>query len=181
MLRLLGWKAVGKTPDLNKYLVIAAYHTSNWDFLYFLLVRGALQLDVNFLGKHTLFRWPLGVFMRKIGGVPIDRSAPRNFVENAIDAFKNNQKLALLIAPEGTRSFTKYWKTGFYYIATGANVPIVMGFVDYAKKRGGLGPLFYPTGDIEADFEAFREFYADKNGKFPEKNSPPMLRKAKAD
>ncbi len=129
----------------------------------------ALGFELHWIGKSSLFRWPMGWLLRKLGGVPINRSTSQNFVEQAVTAFREHEKMTLVIAPEGTRSKVEFWRSGFYYIAWGAVVPVIPGFVDYSKKTGGTGPAIFLTGNIEHDLQQFREFYKGKIGKYPEK------------
>jgi 1-acyl-sn-glycerol-3-phosphate acyltransferase len=126
---------------------------------------------MQWVGKHTLFKGPFGPLMRLLGGIPIDRRAKRDTVEALVSAFESRRELMLLIAPSGTRSKAPRWKTGFYYVAVGARVPIVLGFLDWGRRRGGLGEVFTPTGDIERDFAAIRAFYAPIRGKHPDQES----------
>ena len=168
ILRLIGWKAEGQIPEVPKYVMIGYPHTSNWDTLLGLLVFKALGVRLNWVGKHTLFKPPLGWLIRALGGIPVDRSDPRDFVEQMIDVFKTSEELVLTLSPEGTRKKTDHWKTGFYRIAKGAGVPISMAFLDYSRKTGGFGPLLYPGGDLEKDIKRMQEFYAPVRGKFPE-------------
>lgn len=176
ILRLLGWRVEGNLPDTPKYVVIGAFHTTNWDFPLMLLLKSAIGLKVRWVGKHSLFRWPLGWLMRRLGGIPVDRRSPHNYVEQIVDAFRRRDELILVIAPEGTRKKTEYWKTGFYYIALGAGVPIALGFADYPRKVGGIGVSFMPTGDFEADLAQIRAFYADKRGLHTEKQGEIRIR-----
>jgi 1-acyl-sn-glycerol-3-phosphate acyltransferase len=169
ILALFGWSVVGKTPDIPKYVLIAAPHTSSWDVPVYLLVAWALKLKATWMMKAEMFRGLRGPFFKALGGMPIDRSQRHNTVQQCIDAFNQRSKLVLVIPPEGTREAAKVWKTGFYYIALGAKVPIVFGFLDFGKRQGGIGSMFMPTGDIAADMEQIREFYKDKVGKHPEK------------
>jgi 1-acyl-sn-glycerol-3-phosphate acyltransferase len=170
LLRLVGWTVVMEPEELPaKYVLIGVPHTSNWDFPIGMSALVALGIKRTWVGKHTLFKPPLGWFMRAFGGVPLDRSKRHNFVEQVIAAFEEADRMVIALTPEGTRSHTRFWKTGFYYIALGARVPIVLGFIDYERKRVGFGPLFEPTGDLEADLKIIRSFYADKIGKQPEK------------
>jgi len=162
-------------PAVNKLVVIAAPHTSNWDLPVLLGLAFALRAKAYWLGKHTLFRWPFGFLFRWMGGIPVYRSASQNAVAQSVEMFRNSEKLILAIPPEGTRSKVSHWKTGFYYIALGAEVPISLGFIDYKRKASGLGPTLYPTGDIEADMEIIRNFYADVTGKYPDKACLPAL------
>lgn len=158
-LRLLGWRIEGNLPDLSRMLVIAAPHSSNWDFVIGVAVVFALKLDVRFLGKAELFWGPLAPFMRWLGGIPVDRQRPDAVVEDAIERFRTASRLLLAMAPEGTRKPVERWKTGFYRIAVGAGVPIVPGFFDNARKRVGFRPAFIPTGNQAEDIEQLRAFY----------------------
>jgi 1-acyl-sn-glycerol-3-phosphate acyltransferase len=166
-LRLTGWKVVGKLPaDAVKCVLIAAPHTSNWDLPYTLMVAFALRLNVYWMGKKSLFKPPFRGLMMWLGGIPVDRGQSNNLVAASSEAIMQaSGPLQLIVPPEGTRSGTRYWKTGFYYIAAGAGVPIVMAYLDYEKKIGGLGPVFQTTGDIAADMLAIKAFYADVKGK----------------
>ena len=166
-LRLAGWKVVGKLPaDAAKSVLIAAPHTSNWDLPYTLMVCFALRLNVYWMGKASIFKPPFRSVMMWLGGIPVDRSQSNNLVLESSAAIKRSVgPLQLIVPPEGTRSGTRYWKTGFYYIAAGAGVPIMMAYLDYDKKVGGLGPLFQTTGDIQADMAAIKAFYAGVKGK----------------
>ena len=175
-LRILGWRVEANLPEGKKYVLIGAPHTSNWDFIYMLLMRGAIDLRPHWAGKDTMFRWPVAGLWKELGGIPVDRRSRRNFVDQMVAAFLEHDEFILVIAPEGTRSKVGYWKSGFYYIALGAGVPIVLGFLDFARKVGGLGPAVVPTGDIRADFVAIREFYADKAGKYPREQGEIKLR-----
>ncbi len=170
-----GWKVTGKLPNFPKMLMIGAPHTTNWDGTIFYLFSLAVRAHIKFIGKHTLFKPPFGTLMRWAGGVPVNRSTTMNAVDQVVEAFNANEHMALIIAPEGTRSLTKHWKTGFYYIALRAQVPIVLVYVDYPRRRCGVGPHFVPTGDIETDFKIIQDFYADKEGRHPEKKGPIVL------
>ena len=171
--RILGWKCVGTTPPYAKYVVIAAPHTSNWDGVLLLAAAAMLRLNFSFFGKHTLFRGPLGWILRSLGGIPLDRSRNQSFVRQAVSWFENSERFALGVAPEGTRKLTRGWKTGFYYIALQARVPVVLGYIDYSRKEAGLRPeAFLPTGDIEKDFEILRREYAGCRGYHPERQGP---------
>src|SRR5499426_3596018 len=174
-MKAFGWGLEGRLPDVNKLVVIAAPHTSNWDLPILLSLAFALKAKACWLGKHTLFRWPYGFLFRWMGGLPVYRSASQNVVAQSVEMFRNSEKLILTIPPEGTRSKVSHWKTGFYYIALGAEVPISLGFIDYKRKVSGVGPTIYPTGDIEADMEAIRNFYANVTAKYPENASLPAL------
>jgi len=158
--RLLGWTCTGQTPAFRKYVVIAAPHTSNWDGIFLIGAASMLKLDFSFFGKDSLFKGPLGWFLKRRGGIPLDRSKNQSFVTQAVSWFARHDTFAIGVAPEGTRQLTPGWKTGFYYIALQAGVPIVLGYIDYSKKEAGILPeVLIPTGDIEADFEILRRLY----------------------
>ena len=166
-LKLTGWKLQGSLPPNGaKSVLIAAPHTSNWDLPYTLMVAFALKLNIYWMGKAQIFRWPFGGVMRWLGGIPVQRDKSNNLVAVSIEAIKAaDGPLQLIVPPEGTRSKTRYWKTGFYHIAVGAQVPIVMAYMDYGRKISGLGPVFQPTGDVDADMAAIKAFYAPFKGK----------------
>ena len=166
-LKLTGWKIEGSLPvGIDKCVMIAAPHTSTWDLPYLLMVAFHLRLHVNWMGKKSIFSPPFGPLMRWLGGIAVNREQASNMVDSCAQALKHAQgSLHLVIPPEGTRSKTRYWKTGFYYIALQAQVPIVMGYMDYTRKISGLGPLFYPTGDIDKDMVEIKAFYAPFKGK----------------
>lgn len=169
ILRLWGWHADPVGPDLAKYVLIGAPHTTNWDFPLTLLGLTSMGVRFNWVAKHTLFRWPFNYFFEAIGGIPVDRRSGTAFLKHAIELFAQRDRFILAIAPEGTRSKSRYWKSGFYAIAMKAEVPIALGFIDYRKKRIGIGAVISPSGDIEGDFEIIRKVYRDKVGKYPEK------------
>ncbi|MBP6702929.1 MAG: lysophospholipid acyltransferase family protein [Vicinamibacteria bacterium] len=171
--RLLGWKCKGETPTANKYVILAAPHTSNWDGFFLILAAAMLKLDFSFFGKDTLFKGPLGWFLRSVGGIPLDRSRHQSFVAQAVSWFESHERFALGVAPEGTRQFTPGWRRGFYYIALQAKVPIVMGYIDYAKKEGGILPeVLIPSGDIERDFETLARLYGPLTARHPDRKGP---------
>ena len=169
-LKATGWKIQGQLPaNGRKSVLIAAPHTSNWDLPYTLMVAFALRLNVYWMGKQSIFKPPFRRVMLWLGGIPIQRESSNNVVEASIVAIqKADGPVQLIVPPEGTRSKARYWKTGFYYIALGANVPIVMAYMDYARKESGLGPVFEPTGNIEADMATIQAFYAPFQGKNPD-------------
>lgn len=171
LLRRLGWSLEVDLPAVDKYVAIAAPHTSNWDFLLGILATWAIPVRVSWLGKHSMFRWPYGWYFRAIGGVPVHRDGGKNYIQQMTELFRNAEHLVLALAPEGTRSRTDHWKTGFHTIARAANVPILMAYFDYPNKQLGIGGMFYPGDDIEADFRLIREYYKDRRGKNPEKES----------
>jgi 1-acyl-sn-glycerol-3-phosphate acyltransferase len=166
-LKLAGWKVQGSLPaGAEKSVLIAAPHTSNWDLPYTLMVAFSLRLTPYWMGKEQIFKPPFRGLMMWLGGLPVDRARSTNLVAASVEALKAaNGPLQLIVPPEGTRGKTRFWKTGFYYIAVGAQVPIVMAYMDYDKKVSGLGPVFQPTGDIDADMAAIKSFYAPFKGK----------------
>ncbi len=167
-LRLRGWKVVGQRPEQDKYVLICAPHTSNWDFPIMLAVAFVLRLDVHWMGKHTLFPWYAGWLMRYLGGVPIDRRAAQNTVEQMVAVFNNSEQMVLVITPEGTRGKVEQWKGGFYHIAQGAGVPVVLGFVDTSKMETGICAIHHPAGDFETDLPVIQAHYRGKQGFRPE-------------
>ena len=173
-LKLGGWRVEGSLPAGGaKSVLIAAPHTSNWDLPYTLMVAFSLRLNIYWIGKAQIFRPPFRGLMMWLGGIPVQREKSNDFVAASVKAIKAaDGPLQLIVPPEGTRARTRYWKTGFYYIALGAEVPIVLAYMDYATKRSGLGPVFQPTGDIVADMTAIRSFYAPFTGRNPAQFDP---------
>ena len=168
LLRGSGWRIVGGLPNLPKFVVIVAPHTSNWDFYYAVCAMLALDIRTSWIGKHTLFRWPLGYVMRWLGGTGVHRDKSEGQVKEIVDQMNGREHFVWALSPEGTRRRTDRWKTGFYHVAHGAGVPIVLASLDYARKEIGLGPAFTPTGALEADLTTIREHYADKRARNPE-------------
>ncbi len=172
---LKGWKIEGELPEgVTKGVMTAAPHTSNWDFVWARASFYILRVPLKYTIKKEFVKGPLGWILKSMGAIPIDRSpkkegeARKSTVEAMADLFKEHDPLFVIVTPEGTRKYVKEWKTGFYYTALKAGVPIVVGFVDYKNKRAGFGPTIYPSGNIEEDFETIRAFYRTKTGKFPE-------------
>ncbi|OPX55203.1 1-acyl-sn-glycerol-3-phosphate acyltransferases [Oceanospirillum multiglobuliferum] len=160
VLKLTGWKAEGVFPkDLNKAVVIAAPHTTNWDMPFSLMIAFKLKLPIYWLGKQSIFKFPFGGIMRWMGGIPVERSKSNNLVGSLVDRFAEQEHLLIMMAPEGTRAQVTAWKSGFYHIAYSAKVPIVLAYIDYRNKRGGVGPTFIPTGDYEQDLAEIQRFY----------------------
>lgn len=164
-----GWRTHGVVPEPRKFVLIAAPHTSNWDFINFVGVTEDLGMMPHFMAKSSLFRWPWKNFLLDMGGVPVNRASGENYVRQMIDEFNRRSEFMLTIAPEGTRDNVGAWKTGFYHIAMGAGVPLVIGMMDYAKKTGGLGAAIWPTGDYEADMAKLAEIYATVTPRHPAK------------
>jgi 1-acyl-sn-glycerol-3-phosphate acyltransferase len=170
--KILGWKVLGNTScskdTVKKAVIIAAPHTSWQDFIIGVLLRKVLDLKTNFVGKKELFVGPLGWYMRAIGGAPIDRHTKENKVEAIAKLFKDRDEFRMAMAPEGTRKKVEEWRTGFYYIAKAANVPILMFTLDFENKQNKISEPFYPTDDMEADFKFMRNFFEGVKGKIPE-------------
>lgn len=180
LLAMVGWKPSGARPDVGRCVVIAAPHTTNWDFPLLLIFAAYFDFEINWIGKHSLFRPPMGFFMRAVGGIPVVRHKRGNRVASLAASFDEQQQqgkeLHLIVPAEGTRSRSDYWKSGFYHIATTAQVPIVLSFLDYTKKEGGFGPAIQASGDVRKDMDQIRDFYGDIQGKYPECFSPIRLR-----
>lgn len=168
ILKLIGWQLMDKAPTAPKYVLIGAHHTSNWDWAVGFLMMSGLGLKPRWIGKDALFKGIGGPIMRWLGGIPVVRGAKKNFVRQIADVYESSKELVIAIAPEGTRKYVDHWKTGFYHIATEAKVSVAMGFLDYQKKICGISGHFLPSGDIHADMEILREFYAGVAAKFPE-------------
>ncbi|MCW5922413.1 MAG: lysophospholipid acyltransferase family protein [Saprospiraceae bacterium] len=170
ILRLWGWKITGQYPyDLAKVVVAVAPHTSNWDFPVGVLVNSAYRCKANYVGKHTIFKWPFGVFFRWLGGIPVDRSKSSNFVSATVEAFQREPRLHLVLAPEGTRKKVDKFKTGFYHIARLAGVPICLCTFNWATKEVHFDPqLFYPSDDEAADMEYLWNYFKGIQGANPE-------------
>jgi 1-acyl-sn-glycerol-3-phosphate acyltransferase len=169
IMRLIGWKVEGTLPNLPKYIIIGAPHTSNWDFLLFLATIFHLKVDARYMGKAELFRGPFGWFFYWCGGIPVDRKKSQGLVEQMVEACNNSDKFILTIAPEGTRHKVKEWKRGFYHIAKGAGIPIIMAKVDGKKKAMCVGEIFHLTEDMEADMLAIQDAFKGMVGINPRK------------
>lgn len=168
-LKLVGWTVNSRLPDENKYVLIVAYHTSNWDFIYGIFAMWSMGERFYWVAKHSLFRGPMDPIFRFLGGIPVDRRARHGFIGKMVEQFNRRDNMKLAIVPEGTRSKVFHWKTGFYYIAMEAKVPIALGYIDYKNKIVGVAKTVYPSGDLKQDIEVFREFYRDIGGKYPER------------
>lgn len=176
VLDALGWEVEGTIPSVPKYVLVAAPHTTNWDLPITLGVGWVLGIVPAWAGKHTLFEGPFGWFFRGLGGVSIDRRKKLDQVQQLVEMFSARDEMILIIAPEGTRGHTAYWKSGFYWVARGARVPIALGYLDYARRRGGISEPFMPSDNIEDDVERIRTFYANVTGKHPERFTNIRLR-----
>ncbi len=175
-LGMTGWKPEGERPRDRRFVLIAAPHTSNWDLAYLLALSEVFDVRVSWMGKDAIFRPPFGWLMRWLGGIPVVRHKRENLVAQAAERFAASQDLALVVPAEGTRGAVEHWKSGFYHIARSADVPIVLGYLDYARRRGGFGPSLRASADIGRDMDQIRAFYSDKTGKYPHQFAEPRLR-----
>ena len=176
MLKIGGWRIEGEIPSTGAYVLIAAPHTSNWDFVWTMAIAIVLRVKLNWMGKHTLFKPVIGPLFRRWGGIPIRRDEAANRVALMAAELRAAEAMVLLVPAEGTRRRADYWKSGFYRIAGAAGVPIVLGFLDYATRRGGFGPTLNPSSDVGADMATIRAFYASCAGKYPELAGPVRIR-----
>jgi 1-acyl-sn-glycerol-3-phosphate acyltransferase len=176
LLHLTGWQLVGTRPQCDHYVLIAAPHTSNWDFPLMLIFAAAFDIRVTWMAKHSLFYPPMGWIMRALGGMPITRNRNQNVVAAMVAAFETAPHLVLLVPTEGTREKSEYWKSGFYHIARQAGVPIVPSFLDFGSKRGGFGPALVTGQSVTLDMQYFRDFYLDMQGKHAAQFGPVKLR-----
>lgn len=165
LLAIMNFRVAGEVPDLPKFVIAVAPHTSNWDFVVGIGAMFALDLRLTFLGKHTLFRWPFGVVLRWLGGVPVDRSSPHGVVGDAVDSFATVDQRVLAIAPEGTRRRVERFKSGFLHIARGAKVPVLLAALDYEARCVRLGPWFEPGPDVAQELRRVEAFFAGIQGK----------------
>jgi 1-acyl-sn-glycerol-3-phosphate acyltransferase len=168
ILRLFGWKTTGSFPPGSKYVVVVAPHTSNWDFIIGQLFCLSAGIKARVMIKKELFYFPLGNILRALGGIPVDRQGGSDIIDQMISRFNSADSFILTITPEGTRKKVTEWKTGFYRIAAGANVPVLLGFLDYEKKIVGTADIFYLSSDPGEDMKKIKQFYADKVPKYPE-------------
>jgi 1-acyl-sn-glycerol-3-phosphate acyltransferase len=177
-LDISGWQYEGDIPPEKKYVCLAFPHTSNWDGLLLVAITQRIGLELSWMIKAEWVRGPMGVLLRSVGAVPIDRSGAHNVVTEMVEQFKSRDRMVLGIPPEGTRRRADYWKSGFYHIALGAGVPVVPGYLDYRRKRAGLGPAIPMTGDVRADMDKIRAFYEriHAEGRVPANVGPIRLR-----
>lgn len=172
ILWLFGWKVDQDIPKEKSYIIVVAPHTSNWDFIVGRLVIGSLRVPQRVLMKKEMFFFPLKYVLRSLGAMPIDRKASVKMVDYVVNLFKERKDFVFSITPEGTRGYVKKWKTGFYYIALKANVPLVLGKIDYKKKEAGLAKVIYPSGDFQKDFQEILAFFKGVTGKNPKNYNP---------
>jgi 1-acyl-sn-glycerol-3-phosphate acyltransferase len=170
LFKLNGWKIVGEVPPhIKKAVVIAAPHTSNWDFIYAMAIFRMSKLNVRYLIKKEMNFFPLSILLKNTGAIPVERNKKQKLTDQIIEKFNQCEELLVTVPAEGTRKRVEKWKSGFYYAALGANVPILPGYLDYKKKEGGFGLPIYPTGNVEEDLLKLKNFFAEKTGKYPEK------------
>lgn len=172
ILKLCGWKPIYNMPEQNRYVVIAAPHTSNWDFPLGILYIIAAGVPFRYMGKSALFKWPQKYFFKALGGISVDRNNKTKLTTRMAEFINTQDKIALALSPEGTRSNIKYWRSGFYYIALEAKVPIAMAVLDYENREVGIKKTIVPTGDIDADMEVIKAFFQTVKGKLPHKQGP---------
>ena len=179
-LKILGWKVESAPPKVPKYVVIVAPHTSNWDYPLALAISWYYRMKGAWLGKDQIFSWPLLKWIfNKTGGIPVHRGTCQGLVDQAVKVFQERDELILALTPEGTRAKVEYWKAGFYHIALAAGVPIALGYLDFKRKAGGFGPLYYPTGDVEKDLAFIRDFFDTITPHHPELRSEVRFRPRK--
>jgi len=176
LLRIFGWKPINNMPKESRYVVIAAPHTSNWDFPLGICYIFATGMPFRYMGKDALFKWPQKYLFKALGGIGVDRSNKNKLTSRMAKFINSQDKIALALAPEGTRSNSKYWRSGFYYIALEAKVPIAMAVIDFEKKEIGIKTSFMPTGNLDADMTIIRDFFKNIKGKYPNKQGPIELR-----
>lgn len=170
-LRVRGWQVEGRLPDAPRFVLVAAPHTSSLDLPIMLAVGLHFRVRLHWLGSSLYFRWPASSLLRWLGGIPVGGASSGGPLDQATELMASVDEIAVGISPEGSRHRVQRWRTGFYHLALDATVPIVLGFIDYRRRVTGVGPSFTPTGDIEADLESVRAFYADIRGRHPERES----------
>ena len=177
-LRFAGWRVDGEPPRAKKYVALAYPHTSNWDGLLLLALTRSVGMDISWLIKDDWMKGPLGVALRSQGAIGVNRKGAHNLVDRMVAEMKSRDELALFIPPEGTRGRAERWKSGFYHIALGANVPVIPAYLDYGRKRGGFGPAVHLTGNVREDMDKIRAYYKEVNpaGCYPAKVGPIVLR-----
>lgn len=164
-----GWKLASRMPaGINKAVMVAAPHTSNWDFIFCRAAFFLMDVPLRFTVKAEWTRGPLGWLLLHLGALPVDRSKNNSLVDAMVQIFNEHNQMVMLVTPEGTRKYQPKWRKGFYFTALQAGVPIVLGYLDYSKKEAGVGPVIYPTGDYEKQLEEIKAFYRTIKGRFPE-------------
>lgn len=176
LLEASGWRSVFAPPPAPKGIIVVYPHTSNWDFIVGVLFKFAVGLPARWMGKDSLFRWPLRRLFLRMGGIPINRRERSGFVATLLEEFRRKEWMWLAVAPEGTRSKTDHWKSGFYQIALAGKLPVGLGFIDYSTRTVGIDTYVEMTGDPEADFARIRAFYDGKRGRRPQAEGEIRLR-----
>ncbi len=176
ILHLFGWSLRIELPEEKKFVLIGAPHTSNWDFPLALLAFWTVDIKVYWVAKIQLFYGPAKYILSALGGIPVDRSRSQGFIEQVAERFHKAETMALAISPEGTRKKTEYWKSGFYYIALSAEVPVCFGYIDYKNRTLGFERCFHPSGDISSDMKTIKDYYQDIQGKYPDKQGEIRIR-----
>ncbi len=177
ILKILGWQLDLQQPQVKKYVLIGYPHTSNWDFIFGMLAKSAMDMPLNWVAKHSMFRGPLRPLFIAMGGVPLDRHNTSGFIQKNIELFASREQFVLGLMPEGTRSKTRGFKTGFYHIAHGADVPVALAYLDYKNKKIGVGKVLQTSGDIDKDFLIIKSFYQNVTGYNPQNQSEPVIYK----
>jgi len=177
ILKLIDWKVDVTLPKEKKLVLIGAPHTTNWDLPIGLLCFWSVSVQLTWVAKKQLFIGPFNYFFRALGGIPVDRSIRAGFIKQIAQQFDKHDEIIIGLTPEGTRSKTAYWKTGFYYIALEAKVPICLAYIDYPSRTIGFGKIIRPTGDINKDFEKINSFYQNRKGKYPKNQGSIKIRK----
>lgn len=178
---ILGWNVSGELPANKKFVLIGAPHTSNWDFFLGLATIFIFRVKARWLGKDASFIWPVGILLRALGGIAIDRYHPHGVVGQMVNALTQSDQQVILLAPSGTRKKIPNWRSGFYQIAHQANVPIVCGYLDFKTKQAHLGLSLLPTGNVKKDMDRIRDFYKDVHAKYPEMETPVRLAEESVD
>ncbi len=176
LMKLFGWKSILAPATSKKFVALGYPHTSNWDFVPAIAWAWSTGLKMNFVGKAALFKGVMGPIMKALGGIPLERDKSKNFVDQIVEIINSRDEIALIVAAEGTRKKAEYWRSGFYYMALEANVPIGLAYMDWKRREIGIKEYLVPTGDLEKDFEIIKAYYQDVVGRDPSKQSPIVLK-----
>jgi 1-acyl-sn-glycerol-3-phosphate acyltransferase len=176
LMKLFGWKSILAPAPGKKFVALGYPHTSNWDFIPAVAWAWSTGLKMNFIGKAALFKGIMGPIMKALGGIPLERDKSKNFVDQIVEIIKSRDEIALIVAAEGTRKKAEYWRSGFYYMALEANVPIGLAYMDWKRREIGIKQYLMPSGNLEKDFEIIKAYYQDVVGRDPDKQSPIVLK-----
>jgi 1-acyl-sn-glycerol-3-phosphate acyltransferase len=176
LMKLFGWKSILAPAPGKKFVALGYPHTSNWDFVPAVAWAWSTGLKMNFVGKAALFKGIMGPIMKALGGIPLERDKSKNFVDQIVEIINSRDEIALIVAAEGTRKKAEYWRSGFYYMALEANVPIGLAYMDWKRREIGIKQYLMPSGDLEKDFEIIKAYYQDVIGRDPDKQSPIVLK-----